>query len=74
MDNGYCDLICTDTHRASGNRIEKLSDVYSVVSKRIGSENADILLYENPKRILKNMDILDINVEKKKKLFGFFGR
>lgn len=51
-----------------------MSDVYSVVSKRIGSENADILFYENPKRILKDMDILDIDVEKKKKLFGFFGR
>lgn len=74
LDNGYCDLICTDTHRSNGNRIEKLSDVYSVVSKRIGSENADILFYENPKRILKDMDILDIDVEKKKKLFGFFGR
>ena len=74
LDNGYCDLICTDTHRASGNRIEKLSDVYSVVSKRIGAKNADILFYENPKRILSNMDILDIEVEKKKKLFGFFGR
>lgn len=74
LDNGYCDLICTDTHRASGNRIEKMSDVYSVVSKRIGSENADILFYENPKRILSNMDILDIEVIKKKKLFGFFGR
>ena len=74
LDNGYCDVICTDTHRASGNRIEQLSDVYSVVSKRIGSENADILFYENPKRLLSNKEILNIEVEKKKKLFGFFGR
>ena len=74
LDKGYCDVICTDTHRASGNRIEQLSDVYSVVSKRIGSENADILFYENPKLLLSNKEILNIEVEKKKKLFGFFGR
>ena len=74
LDNGYCDVICTDTHRASGNRIEQLSDVYSVVSKRIGSENADTLFYENPKLLLSNKEILNIEVEKKKKLFGFFGR
>ena len=74
LDNGYCDVICTDTHRASGNRIEQLSDVYSFVSKRIGSENADILFYENPKLLLSNKKILNIEVEKKKKLFGFFRR
>ena len=67
-------LIGTDTHRASGHRISKLSDAYSVVSKRIGSENADILFFENPKRILSDMDILNIEVVKKKKRFSFFRR
>lgn len=74
LDNGYCDVIATDTHRASGNRISKLSDVYSVVSKRIGKENASVLMYENPKRILSDMDILNIEVVKKKKHFSFFRR
>lgn len=74
LDEGYCDVIGTDTHRSSGNRISKLSDAYSVVSKRIGSENADILFYENPKRILNDMDILNIEVVKKKKRFSFFRR
>ena len=67
-------MIATDTHRASGNRISKLSDVYSVVSKRIGKENASVLMYENPKRILSDMDILNIEVVKKKKHFSFFRR
>ena len=67
LDDGYCDVIGTDTHRASGHRISKLSDAYSVVSKRIGSENADILFFENPKRILSDMDILNIEVVKKKR-------
>ena len=57
-----------------GNRISKLSDAYSIVSKRIGSANADILFYENPKRILNDMDILNIEVVKKKKRFSFFRR
>ena len=74
LDNGYCDVIATDTHRVSGNRISKLSDVYSVVSKRIGKENASVLMYENPKRILSDMDILNIEVVKKKKHFSFFRR
>lgn len=74
LDHGYCDVIATDTHRSSGNRISKLSDVYSVVSKRIGKENASVLMYENPKRILSDMDILNIEVVKKKKRFSFFRR
>ena len=48
--------------------------MYSVVSKRIGQGNADILFYENPKLLLSNKAILNIEVVKKKKLFGFFGR
>lgn len=74
LDDGYCDLIGTDTHRSSGNRITKLSDVYAVVGKRIGFDNADILFYVNPKRILSDMDILNIVVAKKKKHFSFFRR
>lgn len=74
LDDGYCDLIGTDTHRSSGNRISKLSDVYAVVGKRIGFDNAGILFYENPKRILSDMDILNIEVAKKKKHFSFFRR
>ena len=74
LDDGYCDLIGTDTHRSSGNRITKLSDVYAVVGKRIGFDNADILFYVNPKRILSDMDILNIEVAKKKKHFSFFRR
>lgn len=67
-------MIATDTHRANGSRISMLSDVYSVVNRRIGSENADILFFENPKCILNDMDILNIKVVKKKKCFSFFRR
>ena len=74
LDNGYCDVISTDTHRANGSRISMLSDVYSVVGKRIGFGNADILMYTNPKRILEDKDILNIEVVKKKKRFSFFRR
>ena len=74
LDGGYCDVIATDTHRANGSRISMLSDVYSVVGKRIGFDNADILMYTNPKRILEDKDILNIEVVKKKKRFSFFRR
>ena len=74
LDDGYCDVIATDTHRANGSRISMLSDVYSVVGKRIGFDNADILMYTNPKRILEDKDILNIEVVKKKKRFSFFRR
>lgn len=74
LDGGYCDVIATDTHRANGSRISMLSDVYSVVGKRIGFGNADILMYTNPKRILEDKDILNIEVVKKKKRFSFFRR
>lgn len=74
LDNGYCDVIATDVHRANGSRISMLSDVYSVVGKRIGFDNADILMYTNPKRILEDKDILNIEVVKKKKRFSFFRR
>lgn len=74
LDDGYCDVIATDTHRANGSRISMLSDVYSVVGKRIGFDNADILMYTNPKRILEDKDILNIEVVKKKKHFSFFRR
>lgn len=74
LDDGYCDVIATDTHRASGSRISMLSDVYSVVGKRIGFDNADILMYTNPKHILEDKDILNIEVVKKKKRFSFFRR
>ena len=74
LDNGYCDVIATDTHRANGSRISMLSDVYSVVGKRIGFDNADILMYTNPKHILEDKDILNIEVVNKKKRFSFFRR
>lgn len=74
LDDGYCDVIATDAHRANGSRISMLSDVYSVVGKRIGVDNADILMYTNPKRILEDKDILNIEVVKKKKRFSFFRR
>ena len=39
-----------------------------------GFTMTDILFYENPKRILNDMDILNIEVVKKKKRFSFFRR
>ncbi len=72
LDEGLCHFVGTDTHRAEGGRIPILSDAYAIVSDRYGEENAALLFYENPMRVLKNQQPECMNIVKKKK--GFFSR
>ncbi len=72
LDKGYVHLIATDTHRAEGNRIEKLSDVYTMIEKKYGSTNAKRLFVDNPNHIIHNEDVEDMEIIKKKKRFLFF--
>ena len=75
LENGVGHIICTDTHRSSGSRVECLSDAYDEVCERIGSENAELLFYKNCVSILKGEEVEDLEViKKKKKRFRFFGR
>lgn len=74
LEKGVGHLVCTDTHRCSGTRVERLSDAYEEVEKKFGSENADLLFYENPKAILEGREVEELEVKKKKKRFRFFGR
>lgn len=69
LRNGLVHVVASDAHRANGNRICKLSDAYEDVSKEIGEENARILFYENPLHIIRNEELEEINVKKKKSLF-----
>lgn len=73
LENGFGHLVCTDTHRCKGSRIECLSDVYARLEKKIGQENAQLLCYENPKALLNGEEVKSIHI-KKKKWFRFFGR
>ena len=62
-------MVASDAHRASGNRICKLSDAYKLVVDEIGEKNANILFYENPLHIIRNEELEYISVVKKKSFF-----
>lgn len=71
LENGYASIVCTDTHRSKGSRVEILSDVYEEVKERVGQDNANLLFWENPVRILNNQKVLPCTpVKKKRSLFG----
>lgn len=73
LEKGYVHLVATDTHRCTGDRIEKLSDVYQLVENKYGKENAERLFVTNPMHIIRNEDVEDMEiVKKKKKRFLFF--
>ena len=69
LKKGYAHVIASDCHRASGRRVSVLSDVYEKVEKKMGKENAELLMVENPYAILSNRDIKEMKPKK-----GFFRR
>jgi protein-tyrosine phosphatase len=71
--HGVGHVVATDTHRARGYRVECLSDAYGIVSKWIGTENAELLFNQNPMSILQGKDVCDVTIKKKRR-FHFFGR
>ncbi len=73
IENGYAHTIATDTHRTGGSRIPCLSDAFAQVEKRMGSEAARLLFYDNPKAVIEGKPVQYIPVRKKKS-FRFFGR
>lgn len=75
LDSGLAHIVATDTHRTSGSRVERLSDIDKEIADKYGQEAADLLLVENPKALLENKPIKDMPVQKKqKKLFSFLKR
>lgn len=75
LQEGLVHVIATDTHRAKGHRVCQLSDVYAMVSKEVGKENAELLFYYNPLHIIQNEELEEMKVIKKKKtIFQFFKR
>ena len=70
MEQGYCHVIATDTHRSEGSRVEILSDIYSEIKKKYGEDYANLLFKTNPYRILTNQEVISRKPKKK----GFFER
>lgn len=71
LDAGLAHIVATDTHRINGSRISKLSDVYTMIAKRYGEENAQLLTYYNPMSIIENKGLENM-VEVKRKIHFFF--
>lgn len=72
MDQGLADVVATDTHQTEGSRITQLSDVYDEIARRNGEDVADLLLVENPARILRDKPVVDVPATRRKKRFLFF--
>ena len=49
-----------------------MSDVYDEIARRNGEEVADLLLVENPARILRDKPVVDVSATRRKKRFLFF--
>ena len=70
IEEGLAHVVATDTHRAQGHRISKLSDVYEELRKEAGEYNAELLCHGNPERIIRNEVIEDMKIEKKTRWFS----
>lgn len=74
IEAGLVHIIASDGHNLS-KRAPKLLDGYQSVRERFGEAIANQLFHENPKRIIKNQPLLEIQVNtkhKKKKWYNFF--
>ena len=72
LREGFVHVVASDAHRCVGHRIVKLSDVYSLVEKEYGKDNADLLLLDNPKHIINDEELEEMEVIKKKSIFDRF--
>lgn len=75
LHKGLAHVVASDAHQDIGNRVCKFQDIYELLQKEIGKENADILCYRNPLHIIKNEEVEDLDVGKKKiSCLGWFKR
>lgn len=65
---GYAHVVASDCHRCEGERVEVLSDIKKIIEKKFGEEYADLLVKENPMRILNDQEVIEMKPKKK----GFF--
>ncbi|MEG0093797.1 MAG: CpsB/CapC family capsule biosynthesis tyrosine phosphatase [Erysipelotrichaceae bacterium] len=72
LENGLVHLIASDTHQSSGHRICKLSDVYDYIKHDYDEAYADLLLNENPNRIIKNEELKLLQFKRKTFVNRFF--
>ena len=77
LDRGWGHIIASDAHSANG-RIPMLSAAVGVVSEHIGQDAADLLVRENPRRIIEGREVISLEPRKasfrEKVLSRFFRR
>lgn len=61
---GVVHIVASDTHRATGNRICKFSDVYEYIAKKYVEKNADLLCKINPENIILNKELDKMEMKK----------
>lgn len=66
LKSGNAHVIASDAHRAKGNRICKLSDIYEQVADQMGEANAQLLFYRNPLHMIGNERIEELEIKNKK--------
>ncbi|SJZ77392.1 tyrosine-protein phosphatase [Anaerorhabdus furcosa] len=71
LENNLVHIISSDAH--SKNRRIDLDEAYDFVLDSYGKDIADLLMSDNPKRIIMNQKLLSTNLEiKKKSVFSIF--
>lgn len=70
IEKGYVHVIASDGHNTD-KRPPKLGDAYETVAAKFGVGAAELLFKDNPRRIIENEPLLDLEVEHKKKFFNF---
>lgn len=65
LREGLVHIVASDAHRAQGNRICMLSDVYQEIAKEADQQVAELLCKINPQHILLDEDVGMMTVRKK---------
>lgn len=61
LEHNLVSFIASDAHNIN-RRTADLAEVYHFIRRVCGTEYAHILFYENPKRLLKNMNLVNLEV------------
>lgn len=60
LNKGLVHIIASDTHRSEGRRIPCLQMVYDVLAKKYDDQTLKTLMFDNPRHVLNNEDVEEI--------------
>lgn len=68
LESGYVSLIGDDVHQAKGRRSIHLQETYDLLTKKYQSDDIDILMYDNPLKIIHGEAVKAVHIKKRSKL------